>query len=90
MSQIVLTPSAGKRLIAKATAENPSIRQALNKGTIVIIAGTTNGYVAEELLRKINQEKDFNRAHFFRGVTLPTFSIPQAQPGTGCCRYMEK
>jgi hypothetical protein len=71
MFQIVLTPSAGKRLIAKATIESPFIQHALNKGIIAIIAGTTNGYVAEELLSKINQAQDFNRARFFRGVTLP-------------------
>jgi hypothetical protein len=71
MIQFVLTPSAGKKLIAKATIEHPAVKQALPSGTIVIIAGTTNGYVAEELLTLLGQEKGFNRNRFFRGVTLP-------------------
>jgi hypothetical protein len=71
MFQIMLTPAAGKRLIAKATLELASIKNALSKGTIVIVAGTTNGYIAEELLTKLGQTKDFKRNRFFRGVTLP-------------------
>ncbi len=70
MKQFVVTSSAGKRLIAKALASNPAILGVLKKGTLVIIAGTTNGYVAEEVLRSIGV-KDFSRKHFFRGVTLP-------------------
>ena len=71
MFQITLTPSAGKRLIAKATVEHPAVKSALHEGTIVIVAGTTNGYVAEELLSRLGQEKEFNRKRFFRGITLP-------------------
>ena len=67
MFQTMLTPAAGKRLIAKATA----IKNALSKGTIVIVAGTTNGYVAEEMLTTLGQAKDFKRNRFFRGVTMP-------------------
>lgn len=70
MKQFTLTISAGKRLIAKALASNPIILSVLKKGTLVIIAGTTNGYVAEEILKSINV-KDFSRQHFFRGVILP-------------------
>jgi hypothetical protein len=71
MFQFVLTPSAGKRLIAKAMVEHPTVKSALHEGTIVIVAGTTNGYVAEELLSRLGQEKEFNRKRFFRGITLP-------------------
>lgn len=71
MLQFVLTPSAGKRLIAKATIEHTAIKQALHSHTIVIIAGTTNGYIAEELLALLKQDKGFNKNRFFRGVTLP-------------------
>lgn len=67
----VLTPSAGKRLIGKAVAEELSKASAIQSGTIVIIAGTTNGYVAEELLRKLNQHDGFARNRFFRGITTP-------------------
>jgi hypothetical protein len=71
MFQIALTPSAGKRLIAKAMVEHPAVQSALHKGTIVIVAGTTNGYVAEELLNRLDQGKEFSRNRFFRGITLP-------------------
>jgi hypothetical protein len=71
MFQLLLTPSAGKRLIAKALVEHSEIRSALISRTVVIIAGSTNGYVAEELLRSIGQESGFDRKRFFRGVTLP-------------------
>jgi len=71
MFQFVLTPAAGKRLIARAIANHPEILLALKAATIVIVAGTTNGYVVEELLAKTNQAKGFDKKRFFRGVTLP-------------------
>jgi hypothetical protein len=71
MFQTVLTPAAGKRLIAKAVAAHPGIQTALKEGTIVIVAGTTNGYVAEEILNPISQSQAFSRQRFFRGITLP-------------------
>lgn len=71
MIQAVVTPAAGKRLIAKALAEHPAIRPALQAGTVVIVAGTTNGYVAEELLAVCGSAEVFVRHRFFRGITLP-------------------
>ncbi len=71
MIQFVLTPAAGKRLIAKALAAHSSIQAALKSGTVAIIAGTTNGYVAEEILKDIGQANDFSRKRFFRGIVLP-------------------
>jgi hypothetical protein len=69
--QFTLTPAAGKRLIAKALAVHPLIRQALTDATLVIVAGTTNGYVAEEILAGIGAAAEFSRRRFFRGITLP-------------------
>ena len=69
--QYVITSSAGKRLIGKATADELFKSEAIKTGTIVIIAGTTNGFVAEELLTLINQTDGFTRKNFFRGVTTP-------------------
>jgi hypothetical protein len=71
MKQFLVTPAAGKRLIGRALAKHPSIAKALQSATIVIVAGTTNGYVAEEILEGIGQAKDFSRKSFFRGITLP-------------------
>ena len=71
MNQFVITPAAGKRLIGQATAIHPAVQAALKSGTIVIVAGTTNGYVAEEILKNLSQPTDFDRSRFFRGITLP-------------------
>ena len=71
MKQFLITPSMGKRLIAKTIANHPAVRKALKNGTIVIIAGTTNGYVAEEIIKTYNIAGDFSRKHFFRGITMP-------------------
>lgn len=68
LRQFVLTPAAGKRLIARGIAAHPSVRRVLQSGTMVIVAGTTNGYVAEEIL---GRETGFSRGRFFRGITLP-------------------
>ncbi len=70
MYQFVLTPAAGKRLIAKALAIHPAIQEAMHSRTLVIIAGTTNGYLAEEILKALGQEEGFSKNRFFRGITL--------------------
>jgi len=71
MKQFVITPAAGKRLIGKAVAKHAAVKAALKKGTVVIVAGTTNGYVAEEILSLLGQAKTFKRDHFYRGIILP-------------------
>jgi len=71
MKQFIITPAAGKRLIAKAMVKHPAVVGARTKGTIVIIAGTTNGYIAEEMLAKIDKKSSFPRHRFFRGIVLP-------------------
>jgi hypothetical protein len=71
MKQFLITPAMGKRLIAKTLANHPAIRKAIKNGTLVIIAGTTNGYVAEEILKSYNIADDFSRRRFFRGLTMP-------------------
>jgi hypothetical protein len=70
LKQFIVTSSAGKRLIGKALAQNPTVLDAAKNGTLVIIAGTTNGYIAEELFKTLNID-GFSRKHFFRGLTLP-------------------
>lgn len=80
MRQFSLTPAAGKRLIGKAMARHPEVLTALKGGTVVVIAGTTNGYVAEELLATIGQANDFRRNRFFRGIVLPPVH-PTAESG---------
>jgi hypothetical protein len=69
--QYPLTVAAGKRLIAKALTTHPWVTAALRGGRLVIVAGSTNGYVAEEILGQLGQAVGFSRQHFFRGITLP-------------------
>jgi len=69
--QYFLSPASGKRLIAKSVLFIPSIVEALENRTIVIIAGTTNGYIAEEIFKKTGQISEFSKRRFFRGISLP-------------------
>ena len=71
MKQFVVTPSVGKRLIAKALVSHAALSNALKNGTVVIVAGTTNGYAAEEMLKSLGISDGFSRKRFFRGITLP-------------------
>lgn len=71
LRQFVVTPSMGKRLIGRAMAVHPAVRTVLSRGRLVIIAGTTNGYVAEEILKATGQSEGFSRAGFRRGTVLP-------------------
>lgn len=80
MEQFLITPAMGKRLIAKALANYQPVNEILKSGTIVIIAGTTNGYVAEEILSKLGQIDGFSKKRFFRGVVIPP-SQPRTEDG---------
>ena len=71
MKQFVLTSSMSKRLIGRAMAVHPAVQAAMETGTLVIVAGTTNGYVAEEVLAAAGQAEGFSRKGFRRGVTIP-------------------
>lgn len=66
---VFLTPAAGKRLIAKAVCALSEVRRALTQQTVVILAGTTNCYVAEEILAVLGQGGVFEGQHFYRGIT---------------------
>jgi hypothetical protein len=83
MKQLCVTTAMGKRLIGKGMAHHPDVQRVLKKGTLVIIAGTTNGYVAEEILKSIGQAEGFSRVGFRRGVTVaPEAKLAQADfPG---------
>jgi len=70
MRQFTVTTAMGKRLIGKGMAQHPDIEAVLEKGTLVIIAGTTNGYVAEEILTSLGQAEGFSREGFRRGMTV--------------------
>ena len=85
MKQFLITSAMGKRLIAKAMVVHPSVQAVLKEGTLVIVAGSTNGYVAEEILLATNQAKGFTRKGFRRGVTVaPTFKLSSVKAPPAC------
>jgi hypothetical protein len=67
-----ISPAAGKRLIAKSILCIPEVLEALENRTVVIVAGTTNAYLAEEVCHKLGQSEGFSKKRFFRGVTIPS------------------
>lgn len=67
-----LTVAEGKRLIARAVARIPAVREALRDGLIAIGKGSTNAYVAEELLGR-----PIEKAGYLLGNTQPSVG---AQP----------
>ncbi|MFP4106901.1 MAG: hypothetical protein ACLFVU_12530 [Phycisphaerae bacterium] len=71
LKQFIVTPSMGKRLMAKAMLLHPAVENALENHTIVVVAGSTNAYVAEELLRATGQLDGFQKKGFRRGMVVP-------------------
>ena len=88
--QFLLTVSAGKRLIAKAMPYLEQIDTALKDHTVVIISGSTNGYVAEEILTQIGQKGDFDKKTFWRGVNAGPGAKLQKGAYSDCDIVIEK
>lgn len=61
---INLTVSESKRLIAKGVSELPIVKNKLHKGMIIITKGSTNTYIAEELIGKSIEHGSFLTGHF--------------------------
>ena len=76
MKQYIITTSMGKRLIGKAIAKHPQVNQALESGSLMVIAGSTNGYIAEEILTMLGQSEGFSRVGFRRGLVTPAGVTP--------------
>ena len=73
------TVAAGKRLIAKGLAQDPRVRAAIEGHKLVVLAGTTNGYLMEELC------PGFDKRLFFRGVTVaPGAKLPVKERAFDC------
>jgi len=81
--QVFLTPAAGKALIAKAVVRRPEVQEALRSGTVLVIGGTTNVYVANELLKCINAEPCVTFPRFHRGVAVPPGAKLTSKPQLG-------
>jgi len=77
IASFVLTVAQSKRLIARAVAQMPVVRRALSEGTVAIAHGTTNAYVAEEILGR-----PIPKGEYVSGRTLPP-GIPYDALGSG-------
>jgi hypothetical protein len=79
---ITLTPSESKRLIAKGVTNIGEVQRALRHGTIIITLGTTNAYVAEEILNILpGSEREIDRQRYASGVITSegTCVVPKAE-----------
>ena len=78
---ITLTPSESKRLIAKGVTNLEEVQRALTHGTIIITLGTTNAYVAEEILNALpGSEREIDKQRYAAGVITSegTCIVPKA------------
>ncbi len=66
---VSLTVAEGKRLIAKGLAVYPPVKERLKKGKLILAKGTTNTYVAEELLKD-----SLNNGEYVYGYISPATS----------------
>jgi len=66
LMQVVLAVAESKRLIAKGVAAHPLVQRARKEGMLIIARGSTNGYVAEEILGC-----SIDKPAFLTGRTLP-------------------
>lgn len=66
----MLTVAMSKRLIAKGLMANSAVREAMENHRLLIVAGTTNAYVAQEALKAIGDTTPFDARTFRRGITV--------------------
>jgi hypothetical protein len=71
LTTITLTVAESKRLIAKGVRALGYVDRALEDGIVAVAKGTTNAYVAEELLRR-----KIDKKHYVSGRTFPHNSEP--------------
>jgi len=76
-AQIILTVAESKRLIAKAVAQMPIVKAALQNGMVIIAKGTTNTYVAEEILGE-----KIEHGSYVYGRTYPAKNAVKLEPKT--------
>jgi len=75
-----LTSSESKRLIAKAVAAMPEVQEAMNEGYLIVGRGSTNAYIAEELLEKTIEKEKYVAGQVIRGVLCALVQGVRLQP----------
>ncbi len=63
-AMVTLTPAESKRLIAKGVVRLPEVKEALTSGIVIIARGTTNAFVAEEIMGEVIEHKQ----EYSRGI----------------------
>jgi len=61
-AQVTISSPEAKRIIARALVAHPKVKRALEEGTLAISLGSTNAYVAEEILGE-----RLEKAHYVAG-----------------------
>jgi hypothetical protein len=74
-----LTPAESKRLLAKAVVQMPEVRAANELGYVIVCGGTTNAYVAQELLGLQAEPQRFTAGISSMGMLCVT-DVAQRQP----------
>ena len=77
-----LTSSESKRLIAKGVAAMPEAQEAMTEGYLIVGRGSTNGYIAEELLGKAIEKEKYVAGQVIRGVLCGLLQGVRLQPVT--------
>ncbi len=86
---VTLTPAESKRLIAKGVAAMPEVKDALKSGIVIFARGTTNTYVAEEIMlanaenKAAYDRKIINKAEYSRGIITHGELTVNQRRGTG-------
>jgi hypothetical protein len=86
---VTLTSAESKRLIAKGVVAMPEVKKALESGIIIIGRGTTNTYIAEEIMQTDTESKAayhhrvINKAEYSRGVITHGELTVNQRRGTG-------
>jgi hypothetical protein len=75
-----LTPAESKRLIAKGVIAMPEVQEAREKGYLIVGRGSTNGYIAEELLNKSLKKEKYVAGQVIRGILCALLQGIRLQP----------
>jgi hypothetical protein len=77
-----LTPAESKRLIAKGVAAMPEVLKAKKEGYLIIGRGSTNAYIAEELISQTIEKEKYVAGQVVKGVLCVLHPGIRIQPIT--------
>jgi hypothetical protein len=77
-----LTPAESKRLIGMAVAAMPEVQKAKKEGYLIIGRGSTNAYIAEELLNQSLEKEKYVAGQVIRGTLCALHAGIRIQPIT--------